>query len=309
MIKATLVRGLLACTLFACGGTQDQTEVTTPPDMDGDYHQVAPVIIDSLDWNSEHLQFVDMKPPGSDTPSIMVTALGLLGNGELGELLQEQSRYPVSAAEIWRAATGDERVPDELLADHAVFSESVGGPLDWQNFDGSLVNKGKADFNVMFPLTQAATNTNDGNHCWTQSRLVNATVGPSYHRMGVHNCTSSNGDVLTNDPLATPCPPEFNANTTVRAGMHNGQGATYTGKICWGFAGSDFEWDCFAPVTVPALDGYYVTSMFKNGLAHHMGTGFQWNFPTVNCEDNLCQLGLATLAVGVHSFGSTACGF
>jgi hypothetical protein len=300
MIKA-IVGGLLACTLFACGGTMDQTEATEPTLPEGAVPSQA-VLIGQVEWGGETLTFYDATTAEDPTPAIIVSQLGQMHLGELSMVFDQQAQFQVTPAELWRAATGDGQVPDELLQQHLAQAADTGRPEEFQNFDPKSVDKLFASFNVMFPLDSGSTGTTTTS-CWAHGGIKVAEMGTGTNRPDTSTCTG-NGTFVRSLSVTSACDPILNLNKTLRAGMHNGNFSTdVAGQICWS-TGTQ-AWQCFTPAIVPHFDGYYVNSFYKSGSSHRMGAGL--SYPVTSPFSHGMELATADLASGSPVFGSTAC--
>jgi len=286
--------------LLACGGAG-----TTAIDAQQELPSEAPisnaVLIDSIEWRGEKIEFYDATTPEDTSPGIVVSQLGPDSSPELSTVLEQQAEYPVTPAELWRAVTRSE-VPEVLYEAHLALAEMEGRPAAFQEFDLQIVEKARADFSTLFPLDADATGLfNTANTCWGNGGIRSLRMGQGTNRLNVSTC-SSNGTFIRSFDILDPCETIFNANTTVRTGVHNGTGSSITSRHC--FATGNQTWQC-QPITTVQPEFYFASSFFKNGSSHRLGTGA--TYLTNLATTSLVELGTATLQAGVTQFGNTSC--
>lgn len=110
-----LVRGLLATTLFACGGGMDKTELALP---EGDDVQMAE-LVDSVQYENLNVSFYAAYFPGQDDPAIIVTQnMEGAQTQNLYDRLMQGTGSMISTAELWKFVTNEDDVPPVLQRDH-----------------------------------------------------------------------------------------------------------------------------------------------------------------------------------------------
>ena len=253
-------------------------------------------LIDRVNWNGEEISFFDASGPEDGAPAIAVSSLWAARLPELEAAFLAQADYPVTPAELWRAATGDDQVPSELLAQHAYQAREDGRPEGLQQFDaasGMDVEKAvTASFYAqMFPVSVSETGTGTG--CWTAG-MRGASLGLG-QGVTFRSVCSNNGTAIRPFGVDGPfCSASLNLNSTVRTGMYNPTGVfipplSMTGKHCFGTGSQN---SCMAQVTVPA-NHFYALSFIKNGQSHRVGT--QVGYPPN------AQITSALLGSGIHN--------
>lgn len=322
-MKKQLVRGLLACTLFACGGNNDDTTLLAdvPNETLGDLPEGAKVsdavLVDSVEWNGERLQFFDATGEGDSSPAIMVSQLGGSGRSLVAEM-EKQAQYPITSAEIWREATGRDEIPEVLMEQHLWYAASEGRPAEFQKFDFTTTEKATsteiANFNVLFALNSATVGTATGALCWGDGSMAHTSVGgtplqPELYRTDSSVCTShpsfpSANGFVRHRPASFACDPVTNLNITSRVGMFNHSIVTVQGNIC--YASKSDAWSCFNQVQVLS-NQFYANSFFKNGSAHRMAVGVFLSTRTFVAGRNQVDLAQANLKAELPQFQNNSC--
>lgn len=298
---STLVMVGLLQFAVGCSGT-DETEVPLELGVASDA-----VWIDSVQWNGERLDFYDARGAGEDRPAILLSVLGPEKEPELGSLFGHQARYPLTAAEIWRAAVGGEDLPEQLWDDHLWQVAETGRPLELQDFDGRLVDKASLPtFAGMFPIdASSAGNANLNNVCWTHAVINSVLMGLNSGRAKVSTCSEQRG-FIRNFGVEVECARVTEVNGTIRTGTYNGTTSNVmTGQHC--FASGGGAWQCLGSSSVVA-GFYFATSFFKNGTAHRLGSGAAYSGS--DPATTLIKLGSAQLVAGIPTFENpTLCSF
>lgn len=327
-MKNATVWGLLAL-LFACGGgSTDKTTVHLPdPGRPYEFEEVYPedneaesieatddvdaTLIDSVTWGTETIKFWDVTNEGDEGSTILTTMLGYESDGELVYELETRAQRQVSAAEIWREATGRTDVPEILAMDHAARVNTEGLPKEYGDFSVKKQIGGTTTFNFndMFPLTIAGT-------CWGRSMAT--PVGLSGNFPAVHACTSidpSSQSAMTFAQLVpvtvtSNCSPSsfFGTKRGVRAGLFNRGQNNLRGQTC--YATNAFgQWTCGTEFMV--LPNQYLVSFFNQTSSTHrlaMGATATGVFPGSATLVGALDIAAAMLLNGITQFQSTKCG-
>jgi hypothetical protein len=261
------------------------------------------VLVDTLQWNGERLDFYEATDRDG-VPGIVMSTLGREGEPDLLVTLERQLGRSPTAAELW-LATGAERedVPAELLAAHEVqaLAEGRDPVLERVELDVGEVEKAlpQSTFNSMFPGTSDSTGILPGQPaaCW-DAFLTQTPVGST----GRFTCSGTAAAVGVYSGLFS-CVPEDNLNATVRTGVQNFSGGVILSAMNCFSTGSAPD-TCQGAVTLNP-NFFFALSFFKNGQKHRVGTGAQ---RATSSTSSFVVLGAADL-VPNHppTFGNTTC--
>lgn len=279
---------------------------------DGSEEPAQARLLDRVRWGEETIDFVDVSEPGREVPEILTTMLGPQGGGEIRALLERQALYSVTPAELWRAVTGREDVPAELLVQHRWQAMEEGRPEELQTFDLSTMEKAALNTSLLFPLDSTGTNlpAGSGSHCWSEGHLT--SVGNTVRTTSM--CSQNGAFVRALGISTSPCDPSLNANSTLRVGIFNNTGASVRGKICFA-TGNPGSNQCFDPTMVGATF-YYASTFSASGTAHRIGVGVDVITPPgvgagktgQNPGAKTLTYGSAVLLAGVPAFSNNSCG-
>ncbi len=300
MKQFCLAVGLLAGLSGACGGG-DETALAS------EIEEAAPstaTLIDRVQWNGETIGFYDASSAEDGVPAIIVSQSGDNDAPELETWLGNRARYPITPAELWREATGEDDVPRELLEHHAFQAEAGGRPnADLQDFDGEVEKAGFPNVSQMFPLDPNSTGTTTGTHCWADGGIRAVLTGPGTPSNAYSTC-SSNGTFIRSFAIDGECNAILNQNTTVRTQAYNGSAFTLFSKFC--FATGTGLWTCDREVSVP-FNNYTGASFYKNGSKHRLGSGIRVPTDQPLIQHNAFYLATATLQDTLHRFEDSGC--
>lgn len=262
-------------------------------------------LVDVIAWKSERIEFWDVGELGE--PTILLTRLGHVAEGDVLTLLEQQAEFTVTAAELWHVVTGKHDVPEALVRAHERTAVAEGRPVAYQEFDLSSVKKVVFDFNAMFPLTQANT-------CWAGSSTVQADVGVTRGRPQSTVCTSGfpvnlspPGSSVRFVPVtsSSTCPATLGSKFGIRAGVFNAafnaSTSPETAQICYD-SGSRFGWQCLASVLLPVAS-YYVSELPAASFEQRFGVGVS----SASALGTRLVYGAASLRSGPRGFETTRC--
>lgn len=280
-----LVRGLLATTLFACGGGMGTTSMEAGDEgADVPAAQVpASAVVDTLQWKDTTVQFVNLSDD-EQVPSILILRHGAMTQGDPLAQLEEQAGMTVTAAELWLAITGREDVPEVLAIDHLRVTKEEGRSSELLRLDLEGLTSRKSlisdeSIRVLFPFQ-------DSQHCWLNVRGENAGVGPLVGTRA-YACTSPNPSRdqtdanflhFANVTASTACPTSFNTTSTIRAGARNLQAAPQTStqieQLCFD---SGSGWRCLDPLALVTGGSIVADLQADASHPHRMGIGVSDN--------------------------------
>lgn len=303
-----LFLGALVC--LACG-SDDRTEVTLPePGRPYTLEEVYPEaearpstaeLVDVIEWRSERLEFWNTGTNAE--PTILVTMLGPITQGEISSLLEDQTGTPVTAAEIWREVTGRQDVPEVLARAHRASAEALGRPAAYQDFAPLVRDKATFSFNAMFTIPAS----NPG-RCW-EAQTLRVLAGPSRGISTSTVCSSQTPRTTTflrSQPvsLATTCPKNLEVNVpAIKAGVFSESSASaLTARVCYD-GGSSAPWTCLNSVSL-SEGQYYVQSYPACGSLcskKRFGIGVD-----TGISASLIY-GAGVMKTGVPTFGTTSC--
>lgn len=299
-----LFLGVLVCGATACGAADETRVLPELPDGASEAQ-----LIDRVDWNGEEISFLDVSTAEDEVPGIIVTYLGRAGTPDLERLFVQQTGYQPTPAELWRAATADDHVPDELLRQHAYQVTEEGRDEALRDFDAALVEVSKAfvlgpsHYTALFISTPPDPGTPAGTGmCWGNAVINVAGVGSGAPSSVMSVCTNQPGAPIRRFSAEVACATSFNVNATVRSGFYNGTAEagvpkTSTSKHC--FATGSSPWQC-QPATSVAPNFFFGSTFTKNGSAHRLAT--EASYPTSGLTHNGIALGTAKLVAGVNTF-------
>ena len=301
---SALLAALSCGVAFGCGAT-DETRVS--PELAEGQSDVP--LIDRVNWNGEEISFFDASTAEDPVPGILVTVLGSEGTADLERLFVQQTRYLPTPAELWRAATGDDQVPDELMRQHEYQVAEDGRDAGLRDFDASLVEVSKAfvlgpsHYTQLFLSTPPDPGTPAGTGvCWANAVINVAGVGSGAPSSVMSVCTNQAGAPIRRFGADVACSTSFNVNATVRSGFYNGTAEagvpkTSTSKHC--FATGSASWQCGQPTFV-SPNFFFGSTFTKNGSAHRLATDA--SYPTTGLTHNGIALGTAKLTTGIPTF-------
>ncbi len=303
--RAIRFTGLSLLLLLACGGSEAKlpdpgrpfTEDEVYPPSDG-----APsdaVLVDAIDWRSEHIEFWNTRP-GDDTPGILTVQVGEMDEGEILTRLQAETDVTVTPAELWRAVTGRQDVPEALALSHARTVEIEGRPLAYQDFDMTTEDKTTFVFNSMFP--------SQINQCWGSSHTFIAATGLIVGVLDSYVCSSDNPAAVPGAQfvhfsqvnLSSACTASSASTATLRVGVYkdHSQFAPQVGQICYDNGRASPSWACQNTFTV-CKSCYAASNFVADGFAKKMAIGLHENDePTLFPANNVLVYGAAKLLSG-----------